>query len=378
MDKHDYYGVLGCRRDASSDEIKKAYRQMALRYHPDRNPGNREAEEKFKEAAEAYSILGDTGRRETYDRYGHEGLRGEGFQGFSGFNSTIFEDFEDILGNFFGFNFGFGNVFGGTRQGRRAPQRGQDLGLEMEVTLEEVAAGIEKDIALNRAEPCPRCHGTKLKPGTKATSCPACSGRGQIRHQQGFFTLSRTCPHCHGKGEMISSPCEECCGAGHVRQRKALSVRIPAGVENGIRLRISGEGEAGEHGAGRGDLYVLIKVKKHDFFEREDNHLVCEIAISVSQAALGVTVEIPTLDGTEKLRIPPGTQSGEIFKIKGRGLKDMESRRAGDLYVKVQVRTPGNLTKDQKDLLRRLGELRSENLEFIDQQTVRKSRTSGS
>jgi len=378
MAKHDYYGVLGCRRDASSDEIKKAYRQMALRYHPDRNPGNREAEEKFKEAAEAYSVLGDTGRRETYDRYGHEGLRGEGFQGFSGFNPTIFEDFEDILGNFFGFNFGFGNAFGGTRQGRRAPQRGQDLGLEMEVTLEEVATGIEKDIALNRAEPCPSCHGTKLKPGTKATSCPACSGRGQIRHQQGFFTLSRTCPHCQGKGEMISSPCEECRGAGHVRQRKALSVRIPAGVENGSRLRISGEGEAGEHGAGRGDLYVLIKVKKHDFFEREDNHLLCEIAISISQAALGVAVEIPTLDGTEKLRVPPGTQSGEIFKIKGRGLKDMESRRAGDLYVKVQVRTPGNLTKDQKDLLRRLGELRSENLEFIDQQTVRKSRTSGS
>jgi len=378
MAKHDYYGVLGCRRDASSDEIKKAYRQMALRYHPDRNPGNREAEEKFKEAAEAYSVLGDTGRRETYDRYGHEGLRGEGFQGFSGFNPTIFEDFEDILGNFFGFNFGFGNAFGGPRQGRRAPQRGQDLGLEMEVTLEEVATGIEKDIALNRAEPCPSCHGTKLKPGTKATSCPACSGRGQIRHQQGFFTLSRTCPHCQGKGEMISSPCEECRGAGHVRQRKALSVRIPAGVENGSRLRISGEGEAGEHGAGRGDLYVLIKVKKHDFFEREDNHLLCEIAISISQAALGVAVEIPTLDGTEKLRVPPGTQSGEIFKIKGRGLKDMESRRAGDLYVKVQVRTPGNLTKDQKDLLRRLGELRSENLEFIDQQTVRKSRTSGS
>jgi molecular chaperone DnaJ len=378
MAKHDYYGVLGCRRDASSDEIKKAYRQMALRFHPDRNPGNREAEEKFKEAAEAYSVLGDLGRRETYDRYGHEGLRGEGFQGFSGFNPTIFEDFEDILGNFFGFNFGFGNVFGGTRQGRRAPQRGQDLGLEMEVTLEEVAAGIEKDIALNRAEPCPSCHGTKLKPGTKATSCSACSGRGQIRQQQGFFTLSRTCPQCQGKGEMISSPCEECRGAGHVRQRKALRVRIPAGVENGSRLRISGEGEAGEHGAGRGDLYVLIKVKKHDFFEREDNHLVCEIAISFSQSALGVTVEIPTLDGTEKLRVPPGTQSGEIFKIKGRGLKDMESRRAGDLYVKVQVRTPGNLTKDQKDLLRRLGELRSENLEFIDQQTVRKSRAPGS
>lgn len=378
MAKHDYYGVLGCHQDASSDEIKKAYRQMALRYHPDRNPGNREAEEKFKEAAEAYSVLGDPAKRETYDRYGHEGLRGEGFQGFSGFNPTIFEDFEDILGNFFGFNFGFGDVFGGNRQRRRAPQRGQDLGLEMEVTLEEVAAGIEKDIALNRAEPCPACRGTKLKPGTKATSCPACSGRGQIRHQQGFFTLSRTCPHCQGIGEIISSPCEECRGTGHIRQRKPLRVRIPAGVENGIRLRIGGEGEAGEHGAGRGDLYVLIKVKKHDFFEREDNHLLGEIAITVSQAALGVTVEIPTLDGTEKLRIPPGTQSGEVFKIKSRGLKDMESRRAGDLYIKVQVRTPGNLTRDQKELLRRLGELRGENLEFIDQQTARKSRAAGS
>ena len=372
MAKDDYYVVLGVSRNASADEIKKAYRQMALQYHPDRNPGDKEAEEKFKEAAEAYSVLGDPEKRSVYDQFGHDGLRGEAFPGF---NSTIFEDFEDILGNFFGFNFGFGDLFGGrTQQRRYQPQRGRDLSLEMEITLEEAAAGVEKEFSINRAESCPTCQGLRIRPGTKKAVCPTCGGRGQIRHQQGFFTTARTCSHCEGSGEIISIPCEECKGAGLVRQKKDLRIRVPAGVEDGSRLRISGEGEAGERGTGRGDLYVVVKVKKHEFFEREDNHLVCEVRISFIQAALGVTIEVPTLEGSEKLKIPPGTQPGEVFRLRGRGMKDLESRRVGDLFVKVQVMTPDNLSREQKSLLRQLAELREEKTEFIDQQTVRKDK----
>jgi len=372
--KDDYYVVLDVSRNASADEIKKAYRQMALQYHPDRNPGDKEAEEKFKEAAEAYSVLGDPEKRSVYDQFGHDGLRGEAFPGF---NSTIFEDFEDILGNFFGFNFGFGDLFGGrTQQRRYQPQRGRDLSLEMEITLEEAAAGVEKEFSINRAESCPTCQGLRIRPGTKKAVCPTCGGRGQIRHQQGFFTMARTCSHCEGSGEIISIPCEECKGAGLVRQKKGLRIRVPAGVEDGSRLRISGEGEAGagERGTGRGDLYVVVKVKKHEFFEREDNHLVCEVRISFIQAALGVTIEVPTLEGSEKLKIPPGTQPGEVFRLRGRGMKDLESRRVGDLFVKVHVMTPGNLSREQKSLLRHLAELRGEKTEFIDQQTVRKDK----
>jgi len=372
--KDDYYVVLDVSRNASADEIKKAYRQMALQYHPDRNPGDKEAEEKFKEAAEAYSVLGDPEKRSVYDQFGHDGLRGEAFPGF---NSTIFEDFEDILGNFFGFNFGFGDLFGGrTQQRRYQPQRGRDLSLEMEITLEEAAAGVEKEFSINRAESCPTCQGLRIRPGTKKAVCPTCGGRGQIRHQQGFFTMARTCSHCEGSGEIISIPCEECKGAGLVRQKKGLRIRIPAGVEDGSRLRISGEGEAGagERGTGRGDLYVVVKVKKHEFFEREDNHLVCEVRISLIQAALGVTIEVPTLEGSEKLKIPPGTQPGEVFRLRGRGMKDLESRRVGDLFVKVHIMTPDNLSREQKSLLRQLAELRGEKTEFIDQQTVRKDR----
>ncbi|MDP2916026.1 MAG: molecular chaperone DnaJ [Candidatus Aminicenantes bacterium] len=375
MRKNDYYNVLGVSQNASPDEIKKAYRQLALKHHPDRNPGDQGAEERFKEAAEAYSVLGEPQKRSLYDQYGHEGLRGETF---SGFNSTVFEDFEDILGNFFGFNFSFGDLFGaGTRQRRHQPQRGGDLALEMGITLEEAAAGVDKEISLNREEHCPVCQGTGMKPGSKKGTCLACGGRGQVRHQQGFFTMARTCSHCGGSGEIITTACEECRGAGHIRKKNELRVRIPAGVEDGSRLRISNEGEAGERGAGRGDLYVVIKVKKHDFFDREENHLVCDISISFVQAALGVTVEIPLFEGSEKLRIPPGTQSGEVIRLKGRGLKDLESRRLGDLFVKVQVRTPEDLSKDQKSLLRQLAELRGESLECIDRETVKKQKVRG-
>jgi molecular chaperone DnaJ len=370
MAKRDYYGILGVPRNASQEGIKRAYRQMALKYHPDRNPGSREAEELFKEAAEAYSVLGDPQKRSTYDHFGLEGLRGEGFTGFQGFDASIFEDFEDILGSFFG----FGDIFGTHSRRRRSyPQRGRDLMLELEVTLEESAVGIEKEINLNRAESCPLCKGSGVQPGTRKAACPTCQGRGQLRYEQGFFTISRTCSHCHGAGEVISTPCQECRGSGKITQKKTLKIKIPAGIDSGNRLRLEGEGEPGETESLRGDLYVVIRVAKHHFFEREGKDLLCDIPISFSQAALGSSLEIPHLDGNVvKLSISPGIQSGEVLKLKGQGIKDIQTHRRGDLYVKVLVKTPENLAKEQKELLRRLAELRGEKLDEVDKSLLKK------
>ncbi len=369
MPDKDYYRTLGVARDAPPEEIKKAYRQQALKYHPDRNPGNKEAEENFKEAAEAYSVLGDAEKRSVYDRFGSEGLRG---QGFSGFDSSVFEDFEDILGNFFGFS--IGDLFGGREGGRRGSRRsrGRDLALEVEIGLEEAAHGVEKEIKLARAEKCPVCGGSKRKPGTAPSGCPTCGGRGQVRYQQGFFTMARTCPRCQGEGAINASPCESCQGKGHVREKRALKVRIPAGVEEGSRLRLVGEGEAGDEGMPSGDLYVVTRVRKHPFFEREGNDLACEIAISFTQAALGARVEIPTLEGTEVLKVPAGTQPGEILRLKGQGVQDVSGRRRGDLFVKVLVRTPEGLTKEQKALLAKLAEIRGEDIESVDKSVLHK------
>jgi molecular chaperone DnaJ len=371
MAKRDYYEILGIPRTAPAEEIKKAYRQMALRHHPDRNPGNKEAEERFKEAAEAYSVLIDVEKRSVYDRYGQDGLRGEGFQGFSGFDSSVFEDFEDILGNFFGFSFGdfFG---GGRRRGGPERERGRDLALEVEVSLEEAAAGVDRELKLNRSEVCPTCHGSKSKRGTAPSTCLSCGGKGQMRYQQGFFTVARTCPRCQGRGEVIASPCETCEGKGHVKEKRALRVRIPAGVSDGSRLRLVGEGEAGDVGMPGGDLYVVTRVRKHPFFEREGNDLVCQIGISSTQAALGARIEIPTLDGSEVLKIPAGTQPGETFKLKGKGVPDISGRRGGDLFVRVQVKTPEGLSKEQRTLLAKLAELRGEMIEAVDQSVIHK------
>jgi molecular chaperone DnaJ len=371
MAKRDYYDILGLRREASAEEIKKAYRQMALKHHPDRNPGDRESEERFKEAAEAYSVLIDGQKRSVYDRFGHDGLRGEGFQGFSGFDSSVFEDFEDILGNFFGFS--FGDFFGTRdRRGRRERRKGRDLGLEIEISLEEAAAGVDKEIKLNRAELCPTCRGSKRKAGTQPAACPSCGGQGQVRYQQGFFTVARTCPRCQGEGEVISSPCATCEGKGHVKEKRALRVHIPAGVSDGSRLRLVGEGEAGDEGMAAGDLYVVTRVRKHTFFERDENDLSCQIEISFTQAALGARFEIPTLDGSEVLKVPPGTQAGETFKLKGKGIQDISGRRRGDLFVRVQVRTPEGLPKEQKALLGKLAELRGEDIESVDKSVIHK------
>jgi molecular chaperone DnaJ len=364
MTKRDYYEVLGVGRSAAGEEIKRAFRQLALKYHPDRNPGNRESEERFKEAAEAYSVLGDPEKRATYDRFGMEGLRGEGFTGFSGFDASIFGDFEDILGRFFG----FGDIFGGRSRSRRVyPEKGRDLALEFEISLEEAASGVEKEINLSRAEQCPECRGTGVTPGTRKTTCPTCQGRGQIRYQQGFFTVSRTCSECRGSGEIITSPCRNCRGSGRVKQKAKVMIKIPAGIEDGNRMRVEGQGETGEPGAGPGDLYVLVRVAKHPFFERQDNNLFCQIPVSFPQAALGAVIEVPGLGrDAEVLKIPPGTQTGAVFRLKGMGIKDLRSHRKGDLFVKVQVETPENLSKEERALLRRLAELRGEDLDKTD------------
>jgi len=369
MAKKDYYQVLGVPRDGAPEQIKKAYRQLALKHHPDRNPGSKEDEERFKEAAEAYSVLADAEKRSVYDRFGHDGLRGEGYQGFSGFDSSVFEDFEDILGNLFGFS--FGDLFGGRERGRgNRRSRGRDLALEVEISLEEAAASVEREIKLSRAETCPACKGSKRKPGTTAASCPTCGGRGQVRYQQGFFTMARTCPQCQGGGEINASPCESCQGKGHIKEKRALKVRIPAGVDDGSRLRLVGEGEAGDQGMPAGDLYVVTRVRKHAFFERDGNDLACEITLSFTQAALGARIEIPTLEGNEVLKVAAGTQPGEIIRLKGKGVQDVAGRRKGDLFVKVLVKTPENLSKEQKALLGKLAELRGEDIESVDKSVV--------
>jgi molecular chaperone DnaJ len=373
MTKKDFYEILGLAQNATPEEIKKAYRQMALKYHPDRNPGNKAAEDKFKEAAEAYSVLIDPEKRSVYDRFGYNGLRAEGFSGFSGFNSSIFEDFEDILGSFFSFS--FGDFFGSQKRERaRYPERGRDLALELEVSLEDVAFGAEKEIKLDRIELCPVCQGSKLRPGTQKSVCRYCQGRGQVRYQQGFFAISRTCSYCKGLGEIITTPCTECNGSGKMRKKKELRIRIPAGVENGTRLRMEREGEAGDREAPRGDLYVAIRVKKHELFEREGNNLHCQITISFIQAALGAKVEIPTLENKEVIKIPAGAQPGEIFRLKGKGIKHLGSQKKGDLFVKVNVKIPEKLTKEQKALLQQFADSAGEDLKTIYRSIIDKTK----
>lgn len=369
MDEVDYYEILGLPRTADAGEIKKAYRQLALKYHPDRNPGNKDAEDKFKKAAEAYSVLIDPEKRSIYDRFGQNGLRGEGFGGFSGFNSSIFGDFEDILGSFF--NFGFGDLFGSRGRARSSyPQAGRDLSLEMWLSLKEAAFGLEKEIKVNRAEWCETCQGTKLKPGAEKTTCGQCRGAGQVRYQQGFFAISRTCSSCGGTGEVIKFPCESCRGTGKVNGKKVLSIKIPPGVDNNMKLRIEGEGEPGDRGAPRGDLYLIIHVNRHEFFDRKGSDLFCEVPVSFVQASLGITVEIPTLEGKELVKVPAGTQPGDVIRLKNKGLAELHGRKRGDLFVKVKVETPTALSKVDRDLLIKLAESRGEVFDSVDRSLV--------
>lgn len=345
MAKKDYYEVLGVNKDASDDEIKKAYRKLAMKHHPDRNPDNPKAEEHFKEAKEAYETLSDGQKRAAYDQYGHAAFEAGGMGGGSPFGA----------GGAGGFDFGdiFGDIFGGSRGGgRNSAHRGSDLRYNLEISLEEAARGAQKQIRIPTMEDCTTCKGTGAKPGTSATTCQTCAGHGQVRMQQGFFSIQQTCPRCHGSGKQISSPCTSCHGAGKVKQHKTLEIKIPAGIDTGMRLRHSGHGEAGSNGAPSGDLYVEIHIRPHNVFQREGDDLHCEMPISFSTAALGGEIEIPTLDGKASIKIPPETQSGKIFRLRGKGIKGMRTNSHGDLNCHVVVETPSNLTDRQKELLR--------------------------
>jgi len=349
VSKRDYYEVLGVSRTATDVEIKSAYRKLALKHHPDRNPGDHAAEEKFKESAEAYSVLADPDKRHLYDRYGHAGLGGAAT---GGFDPSVFTGFEDILGGL-GDIFGFGDVLGGGRR-RGGVQRGADLRYDLEISFDEAAKGSETTIQIPRQETCETCSGSGAAPGTKATTCPQCQGRGQLRYQQGFFTVARTCGQCRGTGSVISKPCATCKGSGRVQQERKLTVRVPPGIATGQRLRLSGEGEAGGPGGPPGDLYVVIHVQEHPFFHRDGNDLYCEVPLNFPTLALGGEIRIPTLEGEEPFKVPEGTGSGQSFRLRGRGMPDVTGRGRGDLFVTVKVSTPKKLTRDQKKLLEQL------------------------
>jgi molecular chaperone DnaJ len=362
MSKRDYYEVLGLSRTASEQEIKSAYRRLAVKYHPDKNPGDAEAEEKFKEAAEAYQILSDPDQRRRYDRFGHAGVStgataGWGAPGFGGI--------EDILGDLFG----FGDVFGAGGRGaggaRRAAtaQRGADLRYDLEISLEEAAAGMTASLRIPRLETCEKCKGTGAQEGTQPEICSTCNGAGQVRYQQGFFSVARTCGTCRGTGRIIKTPCEKCKGTGRVEREKTMEVKIPAGVETGSRLRIAGEGEAGTQGGPTGDLYVVIHVKEHEEFERQGSNLYSSVPVTFAQAALGAEISVPTLDGQQSLKIPPGTQTGTVFRLKNRGVPVLGGRGRGDLFVSVTVVTPTTLTREQRRLLEQLAAIESHDLE---------------
>ncbi len=345
MSKQDYYEVLGVSRDAGDAELKKAYRRLAMKHHPDRNPGDTVAEEKFKEAKEAFEVLGDQQKRAAYDRFGHDGVSNSASGGAgAGFGGG---DFNDIFGDV------FGDIFGGGGRGRRA-RGGADLQYNLELTLEESVAGLEKSLKIPTQVVCDQCTGSGAKPGTKPVTCETCKGVGQVRMQQGFFSVQQTCPTCRGNGEQIADPCSKCRGAGRVQEHKTLSVKIPPGVDTGDRIRLSGEGEAGEKNAPSGDLYVLVQVKKHKIFERNDDDLLCTVPIDIITASLGGELEVPTLDGRVNLKIPAGTQTDKVFRMRGKGVKPVRNSSAGDLLCRIQIEVPVNLTNEQKELFEQL------------------------
>ena len=343
MAKRDFYEVLGVNRDASEDDIKKSYRRLAMKYHPDRNPDNPKAEESFKEAKEAYEILSDANKRAAYDQYGHAGVDPSAGGGGAGMGGGFADAFGDI----------FGDIFGGGR-GRSNVYRGADLRYNLEIGLEEAARGTETKIRIPAMEQCETCDGSGAKPGTKPVKCSTCDGHGQVRMQQGFFSVQQACPKCRGAGKMVESPCSTCRGVGRLKQHKTLSVKIPSGVDEGDRIRLSGEGEAGVNGGPPGDLYVVIHLKAHAVFQREQNDLHCEMPISFTTAALGGDIEIPTLEGYAKIKIPAETQSGKVFRLRGKGIKGVRSSTHGDLLCHVVVETPVNLTARQRELLNEL------------------------
>ncbi|HWT00115.1 MAG TPA: molecular chaperone DnaJ [Pyrinomonadaceae bacterium] len=366
MSKRDYYEVLGVSQTATEQEIKSAYRRLAVKYHPDKNPGDAAAEEKFKEAAEAYTVLSDADQRRRYDRFGHAGVSSSAASG--GWGAPGFGGIEDILGDLFG----FGDVFGSrSGSGRRASaaQRGADLRYDLEISLEDSAAGMTAQLRIPRLETCEKCKGNGAAEGTQPETCQTCSGAGQVRYQQGFFSVARTCGSCRGTGRIIKTPCEACKGAGRVEREKAMEVKIPAGVETGSRLRIAGEGESGTQGGTAGDLYVVIHVAEHKHFERQGSNLYSSVPITFAQAALGSELNVQTLNGQQQVKIPAGTQTGTVFRLKGHGMPVLGGRGRGDLFVSVTVVTPTTLTREQRHLLEQLSEVETKDLEdkgFMD------------
>jgi len=346
--KRDYYEILGVERSASDQEIKSSYRKLAMQYHPDRNPGNPQAEEKFKEASEAYSVLIDSEKRARYDQFGHAGL---GNGGFGGFDPSAFTDFSDIFGDLFSDFFGV-NV--GTGRRNRA-QKGGDARADLNLTFEEAAFGKKTEVRVRRYESCEQCHGSGTAAGKGPVTCSTCGGRGQVRYQQGFFSVARTCPNCGGIGRVITDPCTKCKGEGRQVRERTVEVNVPAGVEDGTRMRYQEQGDAGVNGGPAGDLYVVLHVKAHPFFEREGKDLFCSVPVSFAQAALGAEITIPTLDGEYKLKVPEGTQSGTVLRVRGKGVPSIRGGGKGDLHVQVRVQTPGKLTKRQRELLAELG-----------------------
>ena len=360
MAKRDYYEVLGVTKSSTEVEIKKAYRTLAVQYHPDKNPGDATAEEKFKECAEAYAVLSDAQKRAQYDRFGHQGMGGGGFD--PGFSNI--EDIFDL--------FGFGDMFGGRQRTRSSVQRGSDLRYDLEISLEDAANGKDEKLEIPRLETCPECTGSGAEKGTTAEACIACAGSGQTRYQQGFFSVMRTCPNCSGKGKIIRNPCKECRGQGRIEKEKTLEIKIPAGVETGSRLRVTGEGEAGVNGGPSGDLFVVIHVKEHEVFERQGANLYSAVPISFAQAALGADIKVRTLEGEEELKVPAGTQTGTVFRIKSKGMPELGGRGRGDLFVAVTLITPKTLSKEQRKLLEQLADV--EDTEFTDESFMDKVR----
>jgi molecular chaperone DnaJ len=361
MAQDDYYELLGLARSASADEIKKAFRKHALKYHPDRNPGDKAAEEQFKKLSEAYEVLSDPDKRKLYDQFGAEGVKQQfGTGGFQWSDFTHANEFSDIFESFLGGG-GGGSIFdqlfggGGTRTRRGGGQRGSDLRVDIEVDFMDAVKGTEKRIEVTKPEQCPDCKGSGAAPGTSPSRCKHCNGSGQVRMTQGFFSIAQPCPVCSGTGQVVEHPCKTCAGQGRLQKKKALKVRVPAGIDNGSRLKISGEGEAGSRGAPTGNLYVVVHVREHEFFTREGENVICDVPISFPEAALGCEIEVPTVQGPVILKVPAGTQSGKLFRLKGKGIRTLQGY-VGDHFVRVVVETPANLNRTQRELLQKFAE----------------------
>lgn len=362
MPKRDYYEVLSVDKKASADDIKRSYRRMAMKYHPDKNPDNKEAEDKFKECAEAYEVLSNTEKRQKYDQFGHDGLRGMGMRDYQHMN---WQDIGSVFNDIFGGGGGFGDIFGRGRNraaAANAPARGYDLETFVTLTLQEVANGTEKTIEFTRQDLCSECGGNGQEKGSSPQKCPVCKGAGQTAQNSGFFQMISTCRQCGGTGQVITNPCKKCKGSGRISKKREVSIKIPAGVHEGQGIRVASEGEPGKNGGPRGDLYCYIQIKPHEFLERDGNNLIAVVPVSFTQAALGATIEVPSLDGTRQLSIPAGTQFGNVFRIKGQGLPDIRTKRVSDEFVHITIETPVKLSQEQKDMLRDFAKTENKNV----------------